>query len=285
MNLWLIESRGAVCDTAADIPASRPDGGVVAGPVAGLVDCIGEADFGTRALAELNRVVQAGIWSCYRLRRAAAPTLIASGGLGRIDVGPSCWNAYVGDGLYRRDDSLTRSRELSDGSVVALARWRAEELPADHRQAIYERHGLRERLSLVAPEPGGDVVAVNFYRCSGEPGFAADDGARLGPLAGALLAVVRKHDALRAPPPASGNGPGADLRAVLLRRCPALTTRELEVCEGMLRGWTFDGIAAQIGVSPLTVKTYRNRAFRRLGVQHRSQLFGLLMNEAVFDAH
>ncbi|MFT3956343.1 MAG: helix-turn-helix transcriptional regulator [Piscinibacter sp.] len=272
MNVWLIESRGA-----AGVP--------VADPAARLVDCIGEPDFGTRALAELNRVVQAGIWSCYRLRRGAAPTMIASGGLGRTDVGPSCWNAYVGDGLYRRDDSLTRSRELAEGPLVALARWRAEELPADHRQAIYERHGLRERLSLVAPEPGGDVVAVNFYRCTGEPGFAADDAARLGPLAAALLAVVRKHDALCVAASAPAGGPGADLRAALQRRCPALTARELEVCEGMLRGWTFDGIAAQIGVSPLTVKTYRNRAFRRLGLQHRSQLFALLMNEAVFDPH
>ena len=105
MNLWLIESRRAVSSTTADDGPNQP--------LAGLVDCIGEPDFGTRALAEVNRVVQAGIWSCYRLRRAAAPTMIASGGLGRIDVGPSCWNTSVGDGLYRRDDSLTRSRELA----------------------------------------------------------------------------------------------------------------------------------------------------------------------------
>lgn len=281
MNVWLIDAPGARRDTLEDAVRERS----TADPVAGLIECIGEADFGTRALAELNRVVQAGIWSCYRLRRSAAPTMIASGGLGRVDVGPSCWNVYVGDGLYRRDSSLTRSRDLAEGPLVALARWRAEELPADHRQAIYERHGLRERLSLVAPELAGDVVAVNFYRCNGEPAFTADDAARLGPLAAALLAAVRKHDSLCAAATPSPGNPGADLRAALLRNCPALTARELEVCEGMLRGWTFDGIAAQLGVSPVTVKTYRNRAFRRLGLQHRSQLFGLLMNEASFDPH
>lgn len=279
MNLWLIDSHSALPGTPVCM-ASDP-------PTAGLIDCIGYEDFGTRALVEINRVVKASIWSSYRLRRSAPPVLIASGGLNRPDVGPACWNAYVGEGLYRRDDSLTASFGLADSAPVALTRWSAEELPADHRQAIYTRYGLQERLSLVALEPGGDVVAVNLYRCNGEPAFAVDDAARLRPIAAALLAVVRKHAALccAAEKMHLRPAPGPDMRSALVRRCPALTSRELEVCEGMLLGWTFDGIGAHFGISPATVKTYRNRAFRRLGVQHRSQLFGLLMDEAVFIAH
>ena len=44
----------------------------------------------------------------------------------------------------------------------------------------------------------------------------------------------------------------------------------------MLKGWTYDGIAADLGVSPGTIKTYCNRAFGRLGIHHRNELFALL---------
>ena len=62
-------------------------------------------------------------------------------------------------------------------------------------------------------------------------------------------------------------------RERLLAQCPALTGRELDVCERLLRGWTHDGIAADLGVSLATVKTYRARAFARLGLHFRSELF------------
>jgi len=45
-----------------------------------------------------------------------------------------------------------------------------------------------------------------------------------------------------------------------------------------LRGLTFDGVAADLGVSATSVKTYRNRAFARLGIHHRNELFGLVVD-------
>ena len=62
-------------------------------------------------------------------------------------------------------------------------------------------------------------------------------------------------------------------RLSLRRRCPALTERELDVCERLLRGWSFDGVAADMVLSVATVKTYRARAFERLGIHFRSELF------------
>lgn len=55
-----------------------------------------------------------------------------------------------------------------------------------------------------------------------------------------------------------------------------LTGRERDVCERLLKGWTHDGIAADLRVSPATVKTYRDRAFARLGIHHRNELFALV---------
>jgi DNA-binding CsgD family transcriptional regulator len=39
---------------------------------------------------------------------------------------------------------------------------------------------------------------------------------------------------------------------------------------------TQEGIAADLGLSVPTVKTYRNRAFARLGISFRNELFAAL---------
>jgi DNA-binding CsgD family transcriptional regulator len=71
---------------------------------------------------------------------------------------------------------------------------------------------------------------------------------------------------------ASGE-PLPSLRAALLAQCPALTARELDICERLLRGLSYDGIAADLGLSVASVKTYRRRAFERLGLHFKSELF------------
>jgi DNA-binding CsgD family transcriptional regulator len=38
-------------------------------------------------------------------------------------------------------------------------------------------------------------------------------------------------------------------------------------------------VAADLKLSPTTVKTYRDRAFERLGIHHRHQLFALALDE------
>ena len=44
----------------------------------------------------------------------------------------------------------------------------------------------------------------------------------------------------------------------------------------MLKGITYDGIAVDLGVTAGTIKTYRDRAFERLGIHHRNELFALV---------
>ena len=56
--------------------------------------------------------------------------------------------------------------------------------------------------------------------------------------------------------------------ASLGRRCPALTARELDVLTAVLRGLTYDGIAAELGLSVATVKPIAP-AFTRLGIHFK----------------
>ncbi len=61
-------------------------------------------------------------------------------------------------------------------------------------------------------------------------------------------------------------------------KAPTLTRRELDVCVRLLQGWTYDGVAADMGVTVPSVKTYRARAFDRLGIHFRNELFALVLD-------
>ena len=63
-----------------------------------------------------------------------------------------------------------------------------------------------------------------------------------------------------------------------------LPKRESEICKRLLRGWTYDGVAGDVGISAGTVKTYRDRAFDRLGIHHRNELFVLALADRVATA-
>ena len=87
----------------------------------------------------------------------------------------------------------------------------------------------------------------------------------------ALLQLLRGHLALR-----RGRSATDEWRLALLHRATDLTPQELAVCLHLLRGLSHAGIAAKLGLKESTVKTYRNRAFARLDIHFRSQLFALV---------
>ncbi len=238
-----------------------------------LVGCIGDDGFAAAGLASLNAALQAASWSVYQVWRDRAPVLHLSSSLGVADTTAECFGAYR-DGLYRRDRSFDCVRGARPG-YAAVLRMNAEDAPnADHREIIYRRHRVLERLSVAQIEDDGSLLAVNLYHHEHQGRFSGSEMQSFDAIAPVLLASVRRHIALahrEAALPASA-------RQLLHEACPALTPRELDVCERLLRGWSYDGVAADMELSVATVKTYRARAFDRLGIHFRSELFARFAN-------
>lgn len=242
-----------------------------------LVGAIGAPDFATRALAALNQAqLRAASWSVYQVWRHRAPVLHLSGSVGVADTTRDCFAAYHA-GLYRGDRSFDAVRP----GHAAVLRMHADEAPSrDHREAIYLRHGVVERLSVVRREGDGSVFAVNLYHHAHQGRFGDGELQAFAAAAPLLLACVQRHLELAQAGSDEGGPEGANLcplRAALRSRCEALTERELDVCERLLRGWSYDGIAADLGLSTATVKTYRARAFERLGLHFKSELFATFL--------
>lgn len=274
-------------------PVSLPTTEAPHAAAAGLIDCIARPDFGRRTLARLNRSLPLAWWTVYQVFDDQPPRLCAHGSFDAPDIALDCWRIYR-SGVYRADTHFHAARAEVRGSAASSAvvtHCVADDFGRAHREQIYQAHSLSERLSLVSngADDGGNgaLLAVNLYRHRAQPRFGTKDLDTVFALAAPLLAVARRHVELSAPGhDAAGDVLTLDAPAALpvqqaaqrlRRRCPQLTERELAVCERLLRGWTFDGIAADLGVSPSTAKTYRNRAFGRLGIHHRNALFALVL--------
>lgn len=249
-----------------------------------VVGAIGSGSFAPQALAGLQEAVQAGSWSVYTLSQEHAPVLHLSAARHGPDLTRACFAAYA-RGLYLRDSSFDRVRRQARHDTPLVTTMPAEAAPnPEHREAIYRAHQLCERLSVAALSADGSLLAVNLYHHEPQGPFTEAERSRFHELAPLLHASVRRHLLLTQPNghaatpagtahPTPGGAPEASARAALQAAAPGLTPRELDVCERLLRGWSHDGVAADLGLSLATVKTYRARAFGRLGIHFRSELF------------
>ena len=239
----------------------------------GVIDAMGRDEFASSALASLSSVLGIGSWSVYRLWQDRPPEMHLSASRGVIDTTADCFSIYRDRQLYRRDSSFEAVRRNGVKGRAMVLQMHADEAPnSEHRDAIYRSHGMVERVSVARTEPDGSVLAVNAYSHDGAASASGDVLAeRFGTIASTLIAAVARHVEWTA------SNAEPNTREALRSRCPALTDRELDVLERLLQGITYDGIAADMGLSVCTVKTYRARAFERLDIHFKSELFALFL--------
>lgn len=263
MQLLPVKTAGADAGALGDWPALEA--------IAGVVSSIGQQGFGTAALAQLNRWMPLCWWSVYTLFDNAPPTLHTHGSFDVADGTLESWRVYRAS-LYRRDETFVAARDFTSKGNTALLHWHAREIAPLHRAQIYSRHGLRERVSIVSSSPNHGMLAINLYRHETQAVMSSDaiDAIRL--MAQPLLACVQRH---------------IQMTSSISSACTpldGLTRREKEVCERLLKGWTHEGIAADLGLKPTTVKTYRDRAFEQLNIHYRHELFALVAQRHLVPA-
>ena len=270
---------------AIDAPSSVS--GAADAALAGIIASVGMSDFHQSALEELNRLVHAGSWSVYRLCANRPPVMYLSGSYRRRDTTVDCWRTYRA-GLYERDGTFDHVAAASRRHGAMMCHLTAQEIPQRaHRDRIYRRYGILDRLSIVAAQPHDELLAINFYHHQEQGLFSDGEFQSLERIGQSLLAAVSRHITLAGSErsqTSAGKRPSAHaMKHALQQLRPALSEREIDVCARLLVGMTYDGIAADLGVSATTVKTYRNRAFARLGIHFRSELFALCLAARATD--
>ncbi|MEJ8858752.1 LuxR C-terminal-related transcriptional regulator [Variovorax robiniae] len=250
----------------------KPDTATTAGNVlADSVLALGEGRFGATLLGNLRETLPVNSVSVYRT--GARPMIYFSASLGVPDTTRDCWRAYL-SGPIANDRTLRSNHAVpSPDAGLRLCHITAKEVPAEHRVKVYEAHGMAERVSVVQEDADRSLFALNFYRHQHQRPLSDTQIAEFGRVGGLLLALARKHIALAQPEPP------VQMAERLRSLQPDLTAREIEVCVRLLQGMTQEGIAVDLGLSVPTVKTYRNRAFARLGIHFRNELFALMLDK------
>lgn len=231
-----------------------------------LIEHIGDAHFLPALLglcAEVAGASDLSLLGCDAGTDASAPVLLAAASR-RGDAAQLAGQRYVGEQHYRLDHNLRGLPLL--GGQLGVSHLHAAQLPSEAwRAACYDAVGLDERISLLIPAGGSaSWIVLNAYRprrCAISPQSAQQGWRQQAP---ALAAAVRRHLAL------AGAAAVVDPAPDPLK---GLSERERQVVRAILAGHSAKQAGQQLGLSPTSVATYRQRAFQKLGVRRQVELF------------
>lgn len=160
------------------------------------------------------------------------------------------------DGWFRLDPLYAAALAQAAGEVaVRSVTPRDESMTPDYRARFYDAPGLGGKLSVLAAGERLRLVVNLYHReVAGWSGIEA------------VLPVVGRLALLHFERRVAGAVPDALM---------ALSERERAVCLGVLEGKKAELIAHDLGVAPTSVVTYRRRAYGKLGISSRGELFAI----------
>lgn len=240
-----------------------------------LIEALGEPEFGSHLITHINELALVDFFSVYQISTNQAPQMFLSASRKGRDVSDDCFQPYQ-QRLHRQDHTFDAATQTKQ-HLPAIVYTHNSQFPPAHRAAIYSRHDIQDRVSVVSRLNDDLVVATNFYRFNHQPAFSDNDLDSIQGITRSLANCVSKHIRLTILSQKASTAPMKVLKKQLAEHYPQLSPRELELCQGLLLGQTYEGIAANMGVTLATVKTYRMRAFEKLEINFRSQLFSLAL--------
>jgi DNA-binding CsgD family transcriptional regulator len=228
-----------------------------------LVQSIGDDAFGPALARFLNELCGADHFAAFRLGKDELSAVAATAG-DRVD-------SYVNQGSWKRDPAMVEAQRCLPAArpnVIHLDVG-AEDYAA-MRPGVYR--DVRDRLLLCGHATHADF-GLSIVRTDPHAPFPAEAVEKVRDAAELLVAVLGKHADIRQARP---NVAQALTALPEIERCidgtQALPRREAEVTARILYGMSSVGIALDLSVSEETVKTYRKRAYQRLGIGSEREL-------------
>lgn len=157
--------------------------------------------------------------------------------------------------------------------AMAMQRIRPADIRSSaFRHRFFDAAGIVERVSIVQRGRHG-WRGMNLARHASEGVFSDRELDNITGLARLTLPMV--------PLASPAATPAADLSAIEIEerfaaRCLGLTRRERQVCARAALGMSVEATAIELGIAKTSVVTFRQRAYRRLGITSPYALLGLV---------
>lgn len=197
----------------------------------------------------------------------------------------SAWHVFNAASAYshsffRQDDLLrviARYPASFEAPPVIVHYQRLEDIECpDYRAQCYENVDIIDRLAILVRVAKSQSLAVNFYRDRSAGHYSETEIHDLLGMAPLFANCVARHYAFDTDGESSFRGAVTDELSDI---CPQLTVREREVVQRILDGATTERIAEDLKIRPTTVITYRTRAYEKLGVSSRRELFATVLRK------
>lgn len=166
------------------------------------------------------------------------------------------------DGWFFNDPLYPEVMALISGTTVIFEMQKIKSaMNAEYVDIFFGKPEITDKISVLSV---GDQlrISVNFYKRSPDSAWLLNRNAIVHPIARIMGKLALLHYELSTTP----NYP---------QPLSVLSNREREVCLGVLRGRKAEAIAADLSITPNSVVTYRRRAYAKLGVSSRTDLFTL----------
>lgn len=170
-----------------------------------------------------------------------------------------------------------RLRDINESEVqlITLAQATSDEERLFLEEEYFLGKYFAAYAAFVAPVEEG-LFELGLSRAIGDPVFSAEELKNYHQLGQLILPMLIKHMALT-PPIASLKMQYANLQQQLDRQLSIhhiqLSSREREVCVLILSGCHGSDIAVKMNIAATSVKTYKLRAFAKMGVRTQQELF------------
>ncbi|MEM9750750.1 MAG: helix-turn-helix transcriptional regulator [Pseudomonadota bacterium] len=244
-------------------------------PAAGLADlaanailAAGRASFPPMLMDVVGRAIRTDHCSVFAFAGERAWEVFSSGDLPRSESA-SLARDYVGD-YYRADPnrSVIEASQRKGISIAAPVFFHTDPRRiADgvYRKRFFSAADLIDKISIVFTLEAATLYC-NFYRLGRSGRFTAEDRAHAHAIAPLVCALIANHQRL--------SGEEETLRGLsVIGESADLSARERQVCEKILAGLTTEEIALDLGVAASTIVTYRRRAYQKLGLGSKTELF------------
>lgn len=242
-----------------------------------LVASLGGADFPHKLWQWLHARIPLCHMSAARFNQAGADAVVQSVDWlfshsedGAEDSEPALLS-YL-EKHWRQDPLLSHITPLQDPQLVLI---RHEDIAAqDYVDDVFRRHQISAECNLLGRAADG-VYALALYRQRDQAAFALEELTLLRRLVVLLLPLLVQHARLtvslrRSHLPSLPHLFDKRLATTGIRLSP----REQAMCHCLLQGMSAQGAAVQLGVKESSCKTYIDRAFLKLGVKSKAQLYG-----------
>lgn len=229
-----------------------------------LLSALGEAEFFNPFLTWLNSELGADQCMIFFCADGEKVSTLLFKDFNQTASGKKLAESYVTQRLYMQDPNFSTLKSSLPGDVtlVRLADL-LDDMSLKYRNRYFDEPGFKDKLSVIYGSELGNFY-INLYcrTTTFEQIIPLDEQAAMGHLLGLL---VSKH---------------YQLNQSQLNQGPLafLSERERQVCAAVLQGKKSETIAYELDIAPNSVVTYRKRAYEKLGISSRAQLFALCQN-------